>query len=446
MAQNRSQYELKELLITSDRYPGEEIDLIGGAVELELYEHLDKPFITGKLLNVDNVAFRSAFGIQGTERINIKIHIPETGKTFERQFIITGIDKEVSINEKTQVRTLSFIEEHAYLSQLKKFSKVYESTPDGIISDIYASHLGKSVIQESFPPIQRRLRFINPYWTPMQAADFIRDRCTTDQGSPFFLYASLRTTDILFKDLEAMMETDAWNITTPYTFGHVAHHEASDGDAIQKAFFHVKAFGARQIDSTFKLAQAGSVGADYQIFDVTAGNFTSFHHSGADTSRRIAETVYPEAINESALNFDDTLEIGVDTDFYSNITQYPSKVISQVCQTQMFDGVQGYHDETDDANFHLLKLRSAAMKNILMNNVYTITVPGLPYFVREDCGVGTNIDLLYTLNTTDEANVSNIDEDKSGKFLIYKTKHTFSGGIHDCHMDIVKLSRKKQLP
>lgn len=435
MAQD-SQYIINSIVYTTDRAPGMEFDINGASVELNIFEDIEKPFLTANLLNVDNVAFKHAVGITGSERVEIKLQVPG-GAIRTKRFMITGISKETQINDRTTVRSLTMIEEHAYLSQIYKFSKTLKGLPSQIISDIYASFLGKSVLFESFDAVQRPLKVNIPYWTPIQTGEWIRDRMTNEFGAGFLLFSAFRDNDIHLTDLETAFVTESFNEDTPYTLGS-AVPQALTSDNVQKAFYHIKSWVSTNIESTFKLAMSGAIGSDFSVFDLTSGNYVYTHHDGSETIRRLNA----QYTQDLSLPFDDTLQITGPTATYQNITQYPSKNFTSVVQSQMFDDISGYHDERDDASMYLLKLRNASIRTILLNNSYTITVPGMPFLARSDIGVGTNIDVKYILNTSSpETTSETVDKEKSGKFLIYRNRHNFSNNVYECTMDIVKLTR-----
>lgn len=431
-----SQYIIESIILTTDRIPGYEFDLNGAQVELNIYEDIEKPFLTANLVNVDNAAFKYAVGITGSERIEIKLKIPG-GPIRTKRFMVTSISKEISINEKTQVRSLTMIEEHGYLSQILKFSKTVKGLPSQIISDVYASQLNKNVVFESFDAVQRPMRINVPYWTPMQLCEWVRDRMTNEYGAGFFLYAAFRDDDIHLTDLETAFVTPPWNESSPYVYGQMAPLPLNHDNA-QRSFFHIKSVTSENLESTFKLAQAGAIGSGFSVFDLTSGNFVYTHHDGSETIRRL-NAQYTENLS---LPFDDTLMITGNSSSYQNITQYPSKNFSQVVQSQMFDDLNGYHDERDDASMYLLKLRNGAIRTALLNNTYTITVPGVPYLARDDIGIGTNIDISYFLNTTHDENANNFDWEKSGKFMIYRQRHQFTENIYECTMDVARLTRE----
>jgi hypothetical protein len=284
-----------------------------------------------------------------------------------------------------------------------------------------------------------------PYWNPLQAVDWIRDRMAASNGSPFFTYSALRDDDIHLEDLDSLMKFDAWNKNFTYSYSQDPH-SLVDGTDPKRLLFQVKSYKASKIESTLRLAQAGAIGSEFQIRDVTSGSNISdaFHNSG-DTVNRFINSI-TQGITTSTIGFDTSLEIGTEKRGTKNIGAYASKVFSSVVASKQFYEIDertliaGYHDENNQNQLYKLKIKSAALRAILRNNVFEITVPGTPYLVNEEIGVGSNINLRYVKPTQHPLNRIQADKDRSGKFLIYKIRHTFTDGIHDAHMEVVKLA------
>ncbi len=185
--------------------------------------------------------------------------------------------------------------------------------------------------------------------------------------------------------------------------------------------------------------------------DVTSASFVNnkTHDSKFTLDNFINKIDTNQDIN-SSVGYDHNLKIK-----NKDIGSLNSKVFSSVVSSSLFykeDGVTpiaGYHEEDKQEALYKLKIKSASLRAILLNNVYSITVPGQVYLVEDlDIGVGSTIALNYASPTQDEDILKlgdlNIDKDRSGKFLVYRTRHTFiSGeGTYNVKMDIVKLTDK----
>lgn len=455
MSGDQSEYIIDKIDFTADRLGSAEVLNIKKIVsELNIFESVELPYLTATMLMPDSLAFKSTIGIKGSERVSIHLKANVDAPVKVKHFMITGIAKEISINEKTDVRAITMIEEHAYLSTLKKFSKSYTGVPSTILFNILRGHLDKNLTEEDAANASQGKMKVNiPYWTALQSVEWIRDRMSTSSGSPYFLYCTLRDDDIKLADLQTIMFKSPWNDGTPYTFTQTAHNQTVDKNDQLRKLFYVKNHKQTSIESALRLAQTGAVGSDYKVMDLTSGSqLPDTFHSGIVTLEAFVKDL---GVNESlGLAIDSGLQIGSSSQGEKrSVDGYPSKSFSSVVASRQFyddDGkpIHGYHDESLKSSMYKLKVKSAALRTILMNNVYTITVPGQPYLLDETAGVGSNIYLNYAAPSTASgegaSNAENIDRQRSGKFLVYKARHQFSAGQYDVHMEIVKLTGQKQ--
>ena len=453
MSAEQSQYILDKVDFTTERFPEEIFDISTSVVELNIFENIELPYLTGSLAMTDDVAFKATIGIKGSERIVIQLKATSSSNTIIKKFMVTGIAKEISVNERTDVRVLTLIEEHAYLSNIQKISETHTGVPETIIEDILSSYLAKGLAynDDNFEvgrfANQSKMRVIIPQWNPLQAVDWLRDRMAASNGSPFFLFATMRDDDIHLDDLATLIETTPWNEDTPYTYAQASHNEfaaANDPNEQVRKVFHVKSYAASSIESTMRLAQSGALGSLFDVFDLTAGNaIADTFHTGRDTMNSFLEDI--GYTPEQGITFDDTLQIGVPNKGIFNVGNYKSKAFSSVVASRQFYGedeapLAGYHDENGNLGLYKLKIKSAALRSLLMNNVFTISVPGQPYLLEERAGVGSTIQLNFAEPTLDPTRSQEVDKNRSGKFLIYKARHKFVDGIYDTYMDIVKLT------
>ena len=198
MSGDQSEYIIDKIDFTADRLGSAEVLNIKKIVsELNIFESVELPYLTATMLMPDSLAFKSTIGIKGSERVSIHLKANVDAPVKVKHFMITGIAKEISINEKTDVRAITMIEEHAYLSTLKKFSKSYTGVPSTILFNILRGHLDKNLTEEDAANASQGKMKVNiPYWTALQSVEWIRDRMSTSSGSPYFLYCTLRDDDI----------------------------------------------------------------------------------------------------------------------------------------------------------------------------------------------------------------------------------------------------------
>lgn len=463
-----SQYIIDQISLTVDRFPeqlqNETFDIKGSVVEVNIYESVELPYLSGSLAMVDDVAFKSTIGIKGTERVLISIKPTKDAQPIVKKFLVTGIAKEISINERTDVRVLTLLEEHAYLSSIEKVSRAFEGTPSTIIKDVLFNYLDKNLTTfkendvEGEPlrsffaasEAQGKIRYISPYQYPLDICDTIRDRMTTSIGAPYFLFSTLRDEQVHLLDLETIMKSPSWNSKTPYNYAQGSSNtfDVNDTsiDSKIRSFFHVKKYTASNFESTLKAAQSGSLGSAYKTLNILNGySSTNNFHNGSDTLNEFLNAI--DEPKDTSYGFDKELKIGSSSRSPDQtIANYESKAFSNIVAGEVFydqnrNPLPSYHDiVSNNVSEHKLKIKSAALRSMLLNNKYTIVVPGPPYITNKSVGVGCNIDLNYAEPTLVKDRVSTIDKNRSGKFMIYRAAHRFKDGIYDVTMDIVKLT------
>jgi len=457
---SQSQYIIESAIFTADRLPGLEnkpVDLAKSIAELNIFESVELPYLTGTCALVDDVRFRDSIGIKGSERLTFTILAKENAVPIIKTFMITGIATNTSVNERTELHTLTLMEEHAYLSSVMKISESYTGNPEQIVINILNSHLGKVLRPNARIALQQKMKVNIPYWNPLQATDWLRDRMSSSLGAPYFLYASLRDDLLRLEDLDNMMKKDSWNKDIPYSYSQTSHNSVPDKVGSQRYpsnlrtdYFHVKSYEASQIESTLRLAQGGAIGSEFKTMDLTSSSQTEKRrHNSNTTLNNFIESIETGANLNSSIGYDSQLQFSLGNSSLKNIGDLNSKVFSEVVASRKFydtDGVTpiaGYADEYQQEALYKLKIKSAALRAILLNNVFEISVPGQPY-LSKDIGVGSNISLNYALASQSDGSIlaGDVDKNKSGKFLVYRTRHKFTEGMYDLKMDIVKLTNK----
>ena len=440
-------YELKSVLLTTQRLGFDETsyELKNSVAELNIFESIELPYLTANLLFVDDSGFRSAVKINGTERVTIEVVVPDSGQPpLMKKFMVTGVNKEVKVGDRTDAMLLTMIEEHAYLSAINRISETHEGPLRDIINNVLVTHVNKELeIDPDFvDPANGPLRFLSPWITPLEVVETIRDRMVSEQGAPYFCYATLRDDKIKLTEMKSQIEIPSWNIGNEYVYGQNAHnvvlHPDNDNteNLVRSLFYIVEHYKAQSNDSTLQMAQSGALGLKAEFIDMFTGEPHNFQHNGFDT---LEELMSEELDDGSIVAPDDSLTFSNRVLPETKVSDFPSVVISQLVTSQTFAGLNGLHDESGDADMYLLKIKAASIRMLIMNSTYQVSVPGTPYLLNPDAGVGTNIDINFVKPIYGD---SGVDLEKSGKFMIYNVRHMFRDERHTAHMDVVKLTKK----
>lgn len=191
---NSQQFKIMKAEISADRFGDNVIDVRTLISELNLFESLENPYISGNMLLIDDKGLVERLDFKGTEVFTLEVasvagilEVKIGGEADKaKKFILTRIEKSVRNNDRSETVLINFIEEHFFFDKLIKISKSFTSNLEGMISEILVGSLNKSVDLSYITKSAQGVRKINiPFLHPLEAVDWLRDRMTTDVGGPF---------------------------------------------------------------------------------------------------------------------------------------------------------------------------------------------------------------------------------------------------------------------
>ena len=119
----KQEYKIAEAVIFADRLDAE-YDVKRVLVELDLFEDLEKSYVSGQVVIMDDLGVFDELKIKGTEKFRVKIEIPEIeGISVEHTFNIVSIVEVGKVAERAEMYHLNLISPHAYKDQLIKISR-----------------------------------------------------------------------------------------------------------------------------------------------------------------------------------------------------------------------------------------------------------------------------------------------------------------------------------
>jgi len=133
---------------------------------------------------------------------------------------------------------ISIVEEHAYLSSLKKVQRSYEGYHVEIIEKILKDNLDLELMYDRNKPFTgfKKRRVIVPNMTPLEAANWVKDSSPDAYGSPYYLYSTISDERIRYIDLETILNLSPLNYSTPYIYAQAFGSKASDFDLINQSY------------------------------------------------------------------------------------------------------------------------------------------------------------------------------------------------------------------
>ena len=434
-------FSLEKVIIESDRLPIK-FDVRNVATDIDIYEHIDKPYLTASIVFIDSEGIFTGMDFVGGEKITIEIKSTRTESTSIRKvFYVTSIMNAVKINDQNEVIGLNLIEDIGYFSNLINVNKSFFGSCYKIIQNIFLENLRKDVTQLG-NDIQSKFNVIVPNLNPLEAASWIKNKATDENGFPFFLYSTLVEDDIKFSSLSSLLREVSMNSYMPFTYWQTA--STSDNQTAQRRT--ILSYTYADVENMFELINAGTVGARYTYLDTFTGNHTNF----AFDVMKDALTPYLEnkidtsgtqllPIDEKMLSFDNI-----------PINRVQSKTITQIGSAGVFnDGTsdetkKGSYSEESNVVSYKKKAISRAIHKFLTKAPMSIVVNGYDFIDGTyNTTLGNKISINFINSAVHSFSEDRIDPKRSGDYLIYATRHMFKKERYDLALSCVKIGNNR---
>lgn len=432
---------IDSVLIISER-SNREYNIGAVVSEIDLFEHIDKPYITGKILFVDNARVIERLNLSGTEKVSVKIKIEEEDQsvlTIEKNFYIDEIVKSMKTNDDTEVVGISIIEDIAYISQLSRISKSFRGTTSGIIQRVVEDYLDREFFNlsnkeytEPFP-----IRVVVPNMTPLNTINWIKDRASTNNGMPFFLFSTICDDRIRYLDLETMISLNPLNVSTrEYSYVQGVPNNADASDKILQSYT-INSYNFTSNENQLYLARKGAISSTYNFID-TMTNTTLTRKINADEmfNRIRFSPIQNEPTYDSKSTFNEL-----------TMHEYNTTEISQISPTVTYDDNTFNYYESKDVNTHMHKAESRALRHFLHKSAIDINVPGRNFLYKDiNKSIGNVIRISFKANEVSlEENdaTNNRDKKKSGNYFIYAARHVFQANQYTVNLSCTKLAHEK---
>ena len=200
---------------------------------IEIYEHLDKPYLSGNIILTDFSKVYNRADLQGAENLSIAFKKSKNGPIYEKMFIIDLVETK-KLNDNTENIMLHLTEEIAFKSNLYNVNRSYRGKPSNIISNIASQFLSKVVNIIGEDNYQGDMNVIVPNMNPLESMIWIKNRATDKDGYPYFLFSTLANDELYLLNLSDMLHATPtlFNAGTPRPQLSSCFLEAMESDSI----------------------------------------------------------------------------------------------------------------------------------------------------------------------------------------------------------------------
>jgi hypothetical protein len=435
----RQDFQILKALITSDRevVPFEGIDIKNLIIETTLFSDIEKPYVSGKIMILDDNGLFDKISFSGTERLELEIGVQGESYNIDRVFIMTSIEQLEKSNSslKASVYLFNIVDEYVFIDRTTKISKSFEGTLDESIANIITNYLGVDVFSRgSRETAQTQLKYIVPYMRPFEACEWLRRRVTTETGLPFFVYARLYGNPRI--NISPLDELYNKSITPINAIDYQYNPSLlNSGDKTIDPYV-IKNMSTSNLQTTYSQLSTGSIGSE--ILDTNL-------NTGITTRSKFDLAKYLEELDDDFLDinkqniYDKEFRFSVGKRLNESLHENSAKVYHTISSEGTYDTFKSYGEETDHRKY-INKLKNIAMRNALYKNMIDITVQGSTINERQ-IDVGDVISVLTLSDDAQDPESHKYDELRSGLFLVYNIRHTYADTEHSVSMTLCKLRK-----
>ena len=438
--QHAGDYNIISFLIYSYRHD-KPVELKSHVDEIEIYESIGSPYLTGNFTMKDDMRFYDGVGINGSEMIVITLESPENvGHQIIKRFSIVEVSSTAKSADNIEALQIKICETNHFNNNLMKINKAYTDTPDIIIAKILKDNLDIDILMPAVKPFQKAIKVVIPYMSPFEAALWICSTMSTELGLPYFLFATLNDEKLQLKSLEEILKNPAWNKKSPYRFSAAYNQTTSSLNSDQNVF-NVGAFNSRSKENVLSLMASGSTAGLRSITDMTSGQLIDYHFDVDTLFQQLLETEIIDTDHEPVFH-----------SMYhfkgKSMNEFNTFNSHRIVANQTYNGISNLHEETSTGAYRLQSCKNA-LHNMIRKSSISIRVPGIMYMTGFNASIGRQVDFMYPANNTNANSQSSasdedqMDKKRSGTYVIYTARHHFNQSQHNVDMSCVKLGNRK---
>ena len=386
-------------------------DISAQVINIQYYEDLFSPFITGSLIVKDMLDLVNLFPFVGEEFVELEVSTPtlEKSKIKGRYYIYKMTNREL-IGDSAVVYQLHFISVEAVIDLNKKISKVYTGSPAKLLKQLIGEEYNglqskKEVFAEE---TSRDVKFIANYWSPSKCISYLTELAVNKNNIPSYVFFENRD-GFYFMSLDSLYTA---NVYQEFKYDKYTRDDLPNGKTV------------RNVQEDYKRATSVSIPTGFDYMDRVS--------KGAYASKALSWDITNKKYNVKNYNMFDNITK------QNHLNEYPLASQNAILKTNSLvvnypRAVGSFSGFGDTSNFKNFQQRNSLLKLAEASKIQ-MSVPG-----RTDYTVGQKVKV--TLNRVEPISDKDTDmQDKmfSGHYLISAINHYITRESHECHMELIK--------
>ena len=393
-------------------------DIAAQVINIQLYEDLFSPFLSGSLILKESLDLINLFPFIGEEYLEMEISTPTLQKNnIKGKFHIYKMTNRELVGDRSMVYQLHFISIEALADLNKKISKSFSGkVSDMITKFVKDKYDGLESNKQIFvEPTLNSTKYVSNFWTPVQNITYLCEQAINQNKTPDYVFFENRD-GFYFISLESLYGGALYQ---EFTYDKYTRDELPGGGSIRNVEEDYKRILDISIPVGFDYMdriRSGMISSKLITYDVTKKTYATKNYN---MFQRFEQQKH---LNKFPINSSKSI-------FRSNAAIFT--------EPKAFGNMSGFGDVTNTRSmqerFSLMKLAEA--------NKLEITVPG-----RADYTVGQKIAVvLNKIEPLSKKNGDTTDKMFSGFYIIAAINHYITKEKHECVMEVIKESSQMNM-
>jgi len=415
-----TQFQIVDLSIVTKT--GKSIDVRNVYEEINIFDSIFTPYISGKLVLLDSVGILRNVIFDGSEVLNVTIGKDRDNILFSKSFRIYKLTDRRNINQTTESFVLHFISDEYINSSQIKVNQSYVGTYTDIIGKMLGQYL--SVKEMNVSQTIGIKKIVIPNMSPIDAAEWIAKRSVDKKNVPNFLFFqnNIGYNFVSLSDIIKVPEIASLN----YKIKNVDDESTGAGQEILGVMDMKVMSQYNFLDNTKSGVFAGSfIGFDPITRTYVTKNVSFLdHYSRNDHHDTIPNVpVVENKQRKTNVEMYSARKVLYSFETYRDQSQYIKRHSPNSISTQ-------------DNKIDYLFERKAIFKNLL-NKRIRLVLPG-----NFNITSGMNV----FLNSIDRSNTSEDNRDRTiyGKHMVIASRHIIKHDRHEVVFEVVSDSANQE--
>ncbi len=409
-----TQFRVKRISIMTK---GGAIDVAPLYDEINIYDSLFMPMLSGNILITDTVGLSKTLNFDGSEVIFIDIEKASNFLSFTKSFRIYKQTDRKNVNQSTEKYILHFIADEYVFSSQQRVNQSYQMTYSEIVKKILQNYLkldnNEKGVFENSSGIKK---VVIPNLNPIDAIEWCTKRSVDNRNAPSFVFFSnligynyTSLSSLLKKDSILRIKFDPKNI--------------NDGDALNE-ISSARGFELLVQNDSIDKIRSGVNAGKFVGFDPLTRSFNEKNITFNDHYKSV-DHLNKNANKTEIFNKDNT----------TNYTSINSRKVVSIFGTNRKNSsyIKKYDPDSiskieDYENFSFQ--RRAIFKNLIAKRI-RLVMPG-----NFQLTSGFNVEVLTSGFSRKDKNSENDDVSLNGKYLIVAARHTLTNNKHETLIEI----------